>query len=102
MADQNKNGNDLGIFALLFGAIFGVTYGAYKTLEGMGSNSEFKRMQKMVDEAFLKGMSEFDITNALMEVASKQMGDKFTDDVADRLKTWVLEEKIKLRKEGKI
>ena len=42
------------------------------------------------------------ITNALMILALEQMGDKFTEDAADKLKAWVLEEKIKLREQKKI
>jgi hypothetical protein len=100
MADNDKN--NLGLFALLFGAIFGVTYGAYKAIKGAGSNSELERMRTIIDEYLIEGKNEVEITNALMMVASEQMGDKFTQDVADKLKTLVLEEKIKLRDEKKI
>jgi len=101
MPNQNDK-NNLGLFALLFGAIFGVTYGAYKAVKGAGIDSELERMRAMIDEYLFEGKNEVEITNALMTLASEQMGDKFTQDVADKLKAWVLEEKIKLRKEKKI
>jgi len=79
-----------------------VTYGAYKAIKGAGSNSELECMRTIIDEYLIEGKNEVEITNALMMVASEQMGDKFTQDVADKLKTLVLEEKIKLRDEKKI
>jgi hypothetical protein len=100
--NNKKNSNNLGLFAATFAMIFGVTYGAYKAIEGAGSNSELERLRKMVDESFIEGKGEKEITKELLAAASKNMGDKFTQDVADKLKVWVLEEKIKLRREGKI
>lgn len=101
MPGKNDKSN-LGLFAILFGAIFGVTYGAFKAIESTGSGAELKRLQDAIDKLFLEGKNEVEITNALMMLASEQMGDKFTEDATDKIKAWVLEEKIKLRKEKKI
>jgi len=102
MAGSDNDKSNLGLFAAVFAGIFGVTYGAYKVIKSAGTNSELKRLRAMVDESFLEGTNEIEITNALIETASNQMGDKFTQDVADKLKALVLEEKIKLREQKKI
>ena len=100
MADNDKN--KLGLFAVVFAAIFGTTYSIYKTITGSKTNKELERLRTIVDECFLEGKSEVEITNALIVDAQKKLGDRLTQDYADQLKTWVLEEKVKLRKQKKI
>jgi hypothetical protein len=99
---ENNNKNNLGLFAAVFAAIFGTTYGAYKLFSGSMENSEVRRVKEFVDKLFLEGKDEVTITNMLIVDASRQLGDKFSQDVIDRIKATVLEEKMKLRKEGKI
>ena len=99
---NNNDKNNLGLFAAVFAGIFGATYGAYKAIKGAGTNTELERLRTMVDEYFLEGKNEVEITNALIATMSKKLGDKFTQDFADKLKMWVLEEKVKLRAQKKI
>lgn len=102
MANNKNDKDNLGIFAAIFAAIFGVTYGGYKLISGSMENSEVRRVKEFIDKLFLEGENEVTITNALIVDASKDLGEKFSQDVIDRIKAMVLEEKIRLRKEGKL
>jgi len=97
MANDKKNKTFL---AALIGGLLG--YGVTKAIEGSMENSEVRKLGKAIDEAFLEGLGEEKIIEALTNNAKKSMGDKFSEDVVDRIKSMVLEEKIKLRKEGKL
>ena len=99
---NKKNDDHLGLFAAVFAAIFGVTYGGYKLISGSMENSDVVRVKEFIDKLFLEGKDEVTITNTLIVDASGDLGDKFSQDVVDRIKSIVLEEKIRLRKEGKI
>jgi hypothetical protein len=63
---------------------------------------EYNKLVEVVDKGFLEGQHENNIVNGLIVDFSNQLGDRMTDAFVDKIRYWVLQEKVKLQNQGKI
>jgi hypothetical protein len=98
----SDNKNNFGLFAAVFAAIFGTTYGLFslgKKIQGGGA-----AMQQVIDGAeklFQKGLTEDEIINAFCADAAKQTGRSITDnELQNKVKEIVAEAKKRFEAGG--
>lgn len=101
MADK-KNGNNFGLFAAVFAAIFGTTYGLFSF--GKKVQNRNAAMQQAIAEAeklFQKGLTEDDIFNAFCADAAKQTGRSVSDgEIRSKVGGVVAEAKKRFEADG--
>ena len=64
--------------------------------------SELERMRGFIDQQLKTGVEAAQIINQLSYDARQKLGTDFTSSFGERIKLWVLQEKIKLEDEGEI
>ena len=85
----------------IIGGIIGNIVGSVSVVQ-QNTNPEIKKLFDLIDKKLLEGVEEGALINALIEDARKNMAGPFKEEHADKIRFWVLQEKVRLKEGGKL
>ncbi|MGA7194324.1 MAG: hypothetical protein WBW94_11905 [Anaerolineales bacterium] len=79
MAGSNDKDKNWGLFAVLFGAIFTILWGIFKTVKNVHHRGEgIKKIRDVIREGLRIGLTDDQILQSFYDDASKQFGRELT------------------------
>ncbi len=92
---------DKSFLAAIIAGFIGYKVGSAMTPHS-GVHPEIAKLLSYIDEKLLAGEDSSALTEALIADASKKMGSEFNDDNAEKIRFFVLQEKVRLKEENKL